>query len=406
MLRFHVRLTGLVLMLCLLGCSTTEKQVAGYLEDLAANDIGSPNWQVAVDGLAALGRPAARQLIAHLAPAYYVGQNYREHRDEIAKIRTGCAKVLGLIRYRGAAATILAHITAVYQKSERIAGIWSLGELGFDQAALDAVKLQLDDADPEIRLYAAVALVKMDDYSATKEITSQLQEAGSLGDIALEQLASTNYFGIPFLVEQAQHKGPRQAQIRTVLTTVKNQLITQLEDEDPDLRRFSARALGRVNDVSVRAPLEAKLQDSSNLVCFNAAASLAEMGQDSGIGFLFDALENEDPILRVNAVKFLTEVQRSTGAVESRLITALSDDDPLARAGAAQVLGQARVKTAVAALEKTVRDKEATVRWNAIISLGRIASDTSRALLEELSHDADKTVSYYALWALNQLGNG
>lgn len=406
MLRFHVRLSGLLLSIYLLGCSTTEKQVTSYIEDLAANDINSSTWQLAVDGLEALGRPAARQLIAHLAPGHYVGSNYREHRDEIAKIRTGCAKVLGLIRHRGAASNIKAHIGDTYVKTERIAGIWALGELGFNQAALDAVLAQLADEDPKIRLYSAITLVKMDDYSATSEITACIEDTGALSDLALELLAQTNYFGIPFLVEQAQYDSPHQAQLKTVLHTVTKQLIVQLDDDDPDTRRLSAHALRLVHDPSVRAPLEEKLTDISNIVRFNAAASLAEMDHDSGITFLFNALKNEDPILRVNAVKFLTAVQRSTGAVEDRLITVLTDDDPLTRAGAAQVLGQAHVKKAVAALESSTQDQISTVRWNAIIALGHIGAETSRLLLSELSQDTDKTVAYYATWALTQLNDG
>ena len=114
---------------------------------------------------------------------------------------------------------------------------------------------------------------------------------------------------------------------------------------------------------------------------------------------------SDDPILRVNAVKSLIEVQRSSGAVEERLIATLSDDDQqLARSGAAQVLGQARVLAAVPQLRDAVSDRAPEVRYNAVIALGRIASPEAREHLASLVDDDDATVAYYAEWALKQLG--
>ena len=62
-------------------CSTTEQQITEQVEQMAANPIESAAWQQAVDALAVICRPAARQLIAQLNPDYYVGENYREFRD-------------------------------------------------------------------------------------------------------------------------------------------------------------------------------------------------------------------------------------------------------------------------------------------------------------------------------------
>ena len=129
------------------------------------------------------------------------------------------------------------------------------------------------------------------------------------------------------------------------------------------------------------------------------------MGRSEGIEFLFEALRNTDSILRANAVKFLINVQRQSGAVESQLIAALNAEDPLARAGAAQVLGQARVQSALSALLAATMDEVADVRANAAIALGLIGGDQSRVQLEKLRRDSDTTVSYYAEWALGQLGS-
>ena len=70
----HVRIR---LMLCGLiafgpmACTTTDQQVQQGIEGLAANRIGSAEWQASVEQLVAIGRPAARQLIAVLNPDHY-----------------------------------------------------------------------------------------------------------------------------------------------------------------------------------------------------------------------------------------------------------------------------------------------------------------------------------------------
>jgi HEAT repeat protein len=103
-------------------------------------------------------------------------------------------------------------------------------------------------------------------------------------------------------------------------------------------------------------------------------------------------------------VKFLTQVQRNSGAVEAQLTASLKVEDPLARAGAAQVLGQAQVGSAVEDLLDATEDSVSEVRCNAVIALGKIAAPGSRSRLQDLLDDSDATVSYYAEWALRQLG--
>ena len=402
----------LILFAAFSACSTTEQQVEGLIEQLAANEIDSPVWNQAVDELIVIGRPAARQLIAHIAAEHYTGENYREYRAEIEKIRTGSARALGKIKPRAASAALVGTITSSFTNNERLAGIWAVGEIGFNQASVDAMKKELDkdpveDEAPNIRLNLAIALIKMGEDHITPQVKATIDgDDAELADIALEGLEGANYFGVPLLVDITNQEGPHQSRAKTILENVKAQLLKQLDHEDPELRGHSARALGRISDPDVRQNLIALLEDDSNQVRFNAATSLAEMSQPEGITFLFSALEDQDPILRANAVKFLAEVQKSSAAVEKELLEALGHDNPLARSGAAQVLGQAHVEMALQELLKATNDDIAEVRWNAIIALGTIRSPASRARLQELLEDDNDTVVYYAEWALLQLGPG
>ena len=391
----------------LAACSTTDQQVEERLEQLAASKIGTQPWQQAVDELAGIGRPAARQLIAHLSPDRYLGAYYREYRQEQEQIRTGAARTLGRIKPRGATAALDDCILVAYTDDERIACIWAIGEIGFDQVGYDALKVQLKDADPLIRLHAAIAIVKMDEEDGIGEIEAALAGGDeTLVGIVLQGLEESNYFGVPLLSRLTRQSGARKQQLQAVQERVKQQLVAQLDDEEPIRRRLSARALGEIGDSSVRDALLALLDDPNNLVRFNAAAALATMNEAKGIEFLFMALENEDPILRANAVKFLTQVQRNSGAVEGQLIESLKNQEPLTRAGAAQVLGQAQVGNAVADLLTATEDSVSEVRCNAVIALGKIGAPDSRGRLQDLLDDSDATVSYYAEWALRQLGQG
>jgi len=392
----------------LCACSTTEQRVQGQIEILAANEIGSEAWQGAVDELVDIGRPSARQLLVLLDPAQYRGAKYREFRDEIVKTRTGAAVALGRIGHKAASASVDDRITTAYRLPERKASIRALGELGWAEAAITALKVQVKDkADPHIRLLSAVALLKMDEQIAVDTIRAAVSGADAeLAELAAAEMEGADYHGVPLLVELAGLPRPSQERLRGALQSVKIQLVDQLTDDDPEVRGKSATALGAIGDTDATSALIDLLDDASNLVRFNAASSLSQLGEPRGTEFLFDALRDTDPILRVNSIRSLVQVQKASAAVEERLLAALGDGEPLMRSGAAQILGEAAVAAAVDELVAAVDDAFSEVRCNAVIALGRIRAPETRPVLEKLVDDDDVTVAYYAEWALSQFGEG
>ena len=405
-MRFFIALIALCTSLSLSACSTTEQQITDYVEQMAANPIDSPTWQESVDGLIAIGRPAARQLTAQLNPGHYVGENYREFRQEQEKLRTGSARVLGRIKPRGVTGALTGRISTDYTEPERIACIWAIGEMGFAQGGVDALKGQMSDENPLIRLHASISLMKMDDQTGYEEIASALMGSNDIHvDVVLSGLGEAKHFGVPLLTRLADQEGANRAALQQTIDQVSTLLVEQLEDEDPEMRRRAALALGELGDSQYVDALVQRLDDPSNQVRFSTAAALAEMDEQAGVDFLFDAMRDPDPILRTNAVKFLSGVQKNTGTVQAQLISALSSREALARAGAAQILGQARVLGAVEALQAATGDDDAQVRANAVIALGHIGLPESRMPLEALLSDPDSTVAYYAEWALLQLNS-
>ena len=388
----------------LCACSTTEEQVRQHIEVAAANEVHSERWTAAVDELAAIGRPGARQLLAHLDPALYRGVDYREFRDEIENTRTAAAVVLGRIRHKAASASMHARITTAYRHNERVACLRGVGDLGFTEAAVTNLKAQLADADPVIRLLAAVALVKIGEMSARDPIVAAVVDGGDeLAEMAIEELEGANYHGVPILVDLLARQEGRRERLSRALGMIREQLVRQLDDDDPEIRRESAAGLGEIADPMVVEPLLRMLEDPSNLVRFNAAAALVRLGDRRGTEFLFGALDHTDAVLRLNAIKSLVRLQQVSRQVEGRLLECLRSDSPRLRSGAAQILGQAKVASAVDELLSTADDANPEVRCNVVVALGHIAAPASRATLERLAGDADETVAYYAGWALEQL---
>ena len=397
---------SIVVLALFTGCTTTEQQISDLVEQMAGNPIESSAWTESVEGLVAIGRPAARLLISQLNPGHYVGKNYREFRSEIEKVRTGSAKVLGEIKPRGATGPLKDRIGTGYTNEERIACIWALGEIGFNQAGMDALQNILSDNSAIIRLHTSIALVKMDNESGYDEIqTALFGKDKDLRKVAQEGLKESSYFGVPVLTRLTKLPGAQQKSLLEISRLIGDELVILLEAEDPETRRRSSIALGTLSEMRFEKHLLNRLEDESNQVKFSAAASLASIGSKKGIDFLFEAMRNDDPILRSNAVKFLADVQHSGETVQEKLINSMNDTDPRLRAGVAQVLGLARVVEAVSALELATKDQDPTVRINSIIALGHIGNTRSQPHIKASAQDTNATVAYYAKWAISKLNH-
>jgi len=400
----HSVTTFAAALLTLSACSTTEQEVAEQIEILAASEIDSEPFNQSVAELVQIGRPAARQLMALLDPALYLEKQYREYRDEIEKTRTGAAIALGRIRHQAATASLVARITTVFTTRERIAALRAVSELGFDLAAIKALeKLQIDP-DPLIRLYANMALIKMGEAGTQERVREVvLGEDAKLAGIAMSELEKANHYGVPLLVDLSRVEGSHQEVTRSALVALSDQLVIQLGDDDPEVRQSSAKALGLMGNPEVGDALSALLDDKSNTVRFNAASALSRLGDSRGIDFLFNSIRTDDAVLRVNAIKSLVSVQLASGVVEARLLEAMASKNPMDRSGAAQILGEAGVSSAVVALMSATSDDDPRVRWTSIMALGQIGASEARPQLETLVEDGDATVAYYAEWALGRI---
>ena len=87
--------------------------------------------------------------------------------------------------------------------------------MGFAQGGIDALKGQMSDENPLIRLHASIALMKMDDQTGYEEIASALAGSNDIHvNVALNGLAEAKHFGVPLLGQLTDQGGPNGAALQ------------------------------------------------------------------------------------------------------------------------------------------------------------------------------------------------
>jgi HEAT repeat protein len=192
--------------------------------------------------------------------------------------------------------------------------------------------------DAKTRSYMAMALSRFQNAEAEAALLDALSATDDLEDPSVPLFLM---WGIGNL----EHSGPAPEAARTVSRF--------LESEHGDLRKGAAYILGVLGDASVISQLKIALEDSIADVRWNAALSLARLGDDSGLEVLLEMVdrkhlhlahqlsEAETETIMVNAVKGLglinhpdalpivEEISKTDQSLKVRQValTALSQDN-------------------------------------------------------------------------------
>ena len=396
-----------VLFSSILGCTGAMERIDDLIDVIAWTEYGSETWNQAVDELTAMDRTAARQLVAVMAAAWYKGENFREYTVEHNAIRTAASRVLGRLKYRPGAATVIAYVTTAYPEAVRVECAWAFGEMQnqqtFDVDANRAALVKLlADSSYAVQLAGATALCKLDDEQGTAHLIEVLgSEDEALSKKAADGLVDADYHAVGALTDVLKTGEPRlRPKVEPMLAAVQENLLLEIKDKKREIRRAAARALGDIGDrrdVEQLAPL---LEDDDSLVRFEAGIALSKMNDERGQEYLFDALGSDDNITRTGAIRALVEAGSS---VETQLLASLESESPLVRSGAIEALGLSKVERAVPELIRALDDAVAAVRRSATIALANIGSEDALDPLTRLDGDEDATVIYYANWAQERL---
>lgn len=188
-----------------------------------------------------------------------------------------------------------------------------------------------------------------------------------------------------------------------VSNTAVQPLVNALKDEDSDVRRRAAEALGKTkSDTAVQLLINA-LNGKYYDVRERETDALGNIKSDTAVQLLIKALKGENLGVRQNAAKALGNIKSDT-AVQP-LINALKDEGPYVREGAARALGNIKSDTAVQPLINALKDEDSDVQWIAAKALGKICTTKNKKQLEELlksEHEFSVNIAYKILYEIEK----
>ena len=205
-------------------------------------------------------------------------------------------------------------------------------------------------------------------------------------------------------------------------------LANMIGDEDVEVRRTAAAALGELREESAAGPLGNALWDTDETVRALAAKALRQIGGARAITSLIPALLDPATKVRWQATRALDELnwqptdatQRANyfvaqGKLELAAAVGVEAIDALAlmlrtggyqeRHGAVMALGQIPDARVQKALSAALSDREGQVRCAAVEALRKFGDHGSANALIVLLSDAHKNVRAATAEALGQLAN-
>lgn len=147
-------------------------------------------------------------------------------------------------------------------------------------------------------------------------------------------------------------------------------LISQLDDDSPDIRYVSVWALGEINAPEAIAAVEKSLNDSEASVREIAVEAFGRFCNPANIDALIARLNDDNAGVRLNTVRMLGR-QSMAQAVDG-LITALQDTNAAVRSAAAQSLGHLKKSAAIPALISALQDPSPQVRTMVVWAMDEI----------------------------------
>jgi hypothetical protein len=172
--------------------------------------------------------------------------------------------------------------------------------------------------------------------------------------------------------------------------------------DDWNVRSHAVGIVGNVRDTALLPEVHTAISDESFEVRARASQVLQDLGTESSLSVLTNALRDPEPIVRSNAAGAVARIAnvREQETLE-RLM--LQDPDSSVRAMIAFSLGDTGNPIFVPALELGLRDRSSIVRAHAATALGQIGSRRAEPALRAALKDPDAQVRRSAERALRQL---
>lgn len=181
-------------------------------------------------------------------------------------------------------------------------------------------------------------------------------------------------------------------------------LVRALDDSDPWVRGYCARALGQLGNRAALKPLFRLLSDDNWFVRAETATAIGRIGDVRAVGWLVQLLPDLD-----GNVRYSTRIALHDLAVEPArpsLLRALESAAPADKFAIAAALARLHDPAALSPLASAAENKDAEVRRLAAQALGECGLAAGTNALVILLKDPEPTVREQAQAALRQITNG
>jgi HEAT repeat protein len=308
-----------------------------------------------------------------------------------------------------------------------------LGEIGSDAAIPRLIQALEEDESSDVRGSITTALGKIGSDavipSLLQTLTNTDEEYGVRLNAAIFLGRVGNETVIPALIEFLftdslegwMSAAAALSQIASKQTIT--ELSEALEQGNADMCWRAAYTLGEIGDDAAIASLIKLLEDRRFLVIVRpeAAKALGKIGSFSAVPSLLSALNDEDYAVRASAVAALGDIGDT--AVTSELLQALQDNHYQVRQAAAQALGQVGDESVVPVLIQVLESEvtEIPVNTTNLNAQGQVENaqyqiaeleaelevvkESQRRLQLEMSNNQGRMVQLSVVMALGKLGS-
>jgi HEAT repeat protein len=236
----------------------------------------------------------------------------------------------------------------------------------------------------DVRIQAAVSLLRFDALSALPQWPSALREALSQETNAWRRIA---------IVKALGELGD---------TSIVSELRSVIYDASPLVRKTAVDVLGQFGGKQALSMLHEFLHDPEAQVRNTVVDVLIRIYGQEAPSLLFDFLNDPDLWIRRKIVRYLG-ASSEIGTIPY-LFDALTDSEPSVRDAAAQALS-GRGSVAIPGLLNALHDPNSHTRRLACEALGKIGVPIAVPDLLQSLHDPEKAVIYSATTALGKIGN-
>ncbi|MCT7994685.1 HEAT repeat domain-containing protein [Laspinema olomoucense] len=313
------------------------------------------------------------------------------------------------------------------------------------ESSLHPILQALQDKNWQVRRDAVDRLASESDPNLTSELLQLLRNEhrnpGVLNGV-LQVLAASDVDMIPALVE-CLHDSDPDLRIYAALALGERAdpraiqpLLHALQDSNPNVRYHAIDALGQLRSPEAVEHLVAIAESNDFFLAFPALDALMRICDTAIAPRLLPLLKNtlswrvrreavdslaqqNDPAIAIELLRMLREQHRNPNVLNSvlqilvlsdvdpipSLLECLKDDDPDLRIYTALALGERHDARAIPALIEVLNDPDTNVIYHAIEALGRLRAEDAVEPLLILAESPDFFLAFPAIDALTRIGD-